>query len=114
MIEAAILGQIELLIPEHALTELSRVLEQKLGFDRRRVEDAVTFLRRLASACPAAPPQVDALSGDPDDDIILASARRADAKVLVTGGRRHLLPLGEVEGVRVITPQALLAELATA
>lgn len=52
------------------------------------------------------------MSGDPDDDLVLASAKAGGAEVLVTGDRRHLLPLGEVEGLRVLTPQALLAELA--
>ena len=88
------------------------MLELKLGFDRPRAEAAVAFLRHLASACPAAPPRVDALSGDPDDDLVLASAIAGGAEVLVTGDRRHLLPLGVVEGLRVLTPQALLAELA--
>jgi predicted nucleic acid-binding protein len=31
--------------------------------------------------------------------------------VLVTGDRRHLLPLGEYCGVGILTPQAFLAEL---
>jgi hypothetical protein len=31
--------------------------------------------------------------------------------VLVTGDRRHLLPLGEHHGVRALTPQAALADL---
>jgi hypothetical protein len=32
--------------------------------------------------------------------------------VLVSGDRPHLLPVGEHRGIRIITPQALLAELA--
>ncbi|MGI8749554.1 MAG: hypothetical protein ACR2J6_03245 [Thermoleophilaceae bacterium] len=34
-----------------------------------------------------------------------------NADILVTGDRRHLLPLGKHHGVRIITPQTLLAEL---
>jgi predicted nucleic acid-binding protein len=34
--------------------------------------------------------------------------------VLVTGDRKHLLPLGEYERVRILTPQAVLAELRAA
>jgi uncharacterized protein len=53
------------------------------------------------------------VSGDPDDDLILAAALDAGADVLVSGDRRHLLPLGEHEGMRIVTSQALLAELRT-
>lgn len=34
-----------------------------------------------------------------------------DANVLVSGDRRHLLPVVEHHGVRILTPQTLLAEL---
>jgi uncharacterized protein len=53
----------------------------------------------------------DAVSGDPADDLILACAIAAEVEVLVSGDRKHLLPVGKRGGVRIITPQALLAEL---
>jgi uncharacterized protein len=49
------------------------------------------------------------VTGDPDDDLILACAVQAGVDVLVSGDRRHLLPVGEYRRVRVITPQTLLA-----
>jgi hypothetical protein len=39
---------------------------------------------------------------------------RAAVHVVASGDRRHLLPVGEHRGIRIITPQALLAELAAA
>lgn len=51
------------------------------------------------------------VTGDPDDDIILACAVEAGVEILVSGDRRHMLPVGSHRGVRIITPQALLAEL---
>jgi predicted nucleic acid-binding protein len=54
---------------------------------------------------------VEPATGDPDDDLILARAVQADVEVLVLGDRKHLLPLGTHRGVRVLTPQGLLAEL---
>jgi len=52
------------------------------------------------------------VSGDPDDDRILPSAASAGADILISGDRKHLLPLGQYRAVRIITPQAFLAELA--
>ena len=54
---------------------------------------------------------MERLTGDTDDDIVLACAVEATADVLVSGDRKHLLPVGTHRGVRVLTPQALLAEL---
>jgi predicted nucleic acid-binding protein len=49
-----------------------------------------------------------------DDNVILACALAAGVEILVSGDRQHVLPLGEYQGVRIITAQTLLAELAGA
>lgn len=66
----------------------------------------------LAGERPAAPERVpDQITGDPADDVILTCAVEAAVDVVVSGDRRHLLGVGEHRGVRIVTPQALLAEL---
>jgi uncharacterized protein len=113
LIEEAIDGRLELVLADPVLVELERVLRTKLGFERERVRAIRQFLVGLAAtrmSAPSEPPQ--AVSGDPDDDVILACAVAAGADVLVSGDRRHLLPLGVHRNVRIITPQTLLAELA--
>jgi uncharacterized protein len=112
VIEAAIDGRIELVLADPVLDELERVLTLKLGFDPHRVREIRTLLIELASArvdTPAKPPE--AVTGDPDDDVILACGMEANAHIIVSGDRRHLLPVGEYHGVRIIAPQTLLAEL---
>ena len=49
---------------------------------------------------------------DPKDDMIVATAIRAEADHLVTGDRRHLLALGEYEGIKIVTPREFLDRLA--
>jgi predicted nucleic acid-binding protein len=94
------------------IVELERILTGKLGFEPERWQAVEQLLVDLAVELVAAPAgRPEAISGDPDDDLILACAVGAGVEVLVSGDRRHLLPLGEHRGVRVITPQALLAEL---
>jgi uncharacterized protein len=113
VIEAAIDGRIQLVLADPVLDELARVLAVKLGFERSRVQEIDKFLTRLADeriTTPTHPPE--AVTGDRDDDVVLACAIAARVEVLVSGDRRHLLPVGEHHGVRLITPQALLAELA--
>jgi uncharacterized protein len=112
VIESAIDGRIELLIASPAIDELERALTVKLGLDKGRVSEITTLLRDLASSQLPPPPTTPApITGDPDDDLILACAVHGQVDVLVSGDHRHLLPVGEYEGVRIITAQTLLAEL---
>lgn len=111
LLEEAIDGRIELVVPELVLAELERVLTKKLGFSAEQVVAVRALLRQVATEEPAPAAAVAALTGDPADDAILACAVEAGVDVLATGDRKHLLPIGEHRGVRLLTPQALLAEL---
>jgi uncharacterized protein len=112
ILEEAIDGRLELVLLSPAMVELERILTGKLGFEPKRWRQVEGFLIDLAAELiPPPTSSPEAVSGDPDDDLILACAIEAEMNVLVSGDRRHLLPVGEHRGVRVITPQALLAEL---
>jgi uncharacterized protein len=115
VIEAALDGRIELVLADPVLEELNRVLRLKLGFQSERIGEIEALLAELAvTRVEAAGTAAAAVTGDPDDDVVLACAVEAGAQILVSGDRRHLLPVGEYRSVRIITPQALLAELANA
>ena len=53
-------------------------------------------------------PEIDAVPNDPKDNPIVATAVAGKADYLVTGDRAHLLPLGEYQGVRMVSPRAFL------
>lgn len=112
VIEEVIAGRLELVLARPVMVELERVLTGKLGFDADRWRGVEELLVDLASGFASVPTGgIEPVTGDEDDDIILACAVEAGAEVVVSGDRRHLLPVGEYRGVRVITPQAILAEL---
>jgi predicted nucleic acid-binding protein len=100
-----------LLIPQFVLAELERVLIAKLHYEQEQVDAVRALFAQIAAEDPAPAHVVEAVSGDPADDVILACALEAGADVLATGDRKHLLPIGAHRGVRLVTPQALLAEL---
>lgn len=91
--------------------ELKRILIEKLGFELDRWREVEELLLALTAEMVAPDTPPEAVTGDPDDDLILGCAIQAKVDVLVSGDRRHLLPVGEHRGVRVITPQAFLADL---
>jgi putative PIN family toxin of toxin-antitoxin system len=112
IIDEVIAGHLRLVLAEVVLRELGGVLRGKLKFDEQRwiaMERLLTDLATEVVPEPAA--AVEPVTGDPDDDLILACAVHARVDVVVSGDRRHLLPVGEHCGVRILTPQALLAEL---
>lgn len=94
------------------MVELERILTGKLGFEPERWRGVEELLVDLAVELVPGPEDLpEAVTGDSADDLILACAVQAQVDALVSGDRRHLLPVGEHRGVRIVTPQALLAEL---
>ena len=112
ILEEAIDGRLELVLLSPAMVELERILTGKLGFEAERWQEVEGFLIDLAAdLAPAPSSPAEAVTGDPADDLILACAVQAEVDALASGDRRHLLPVGEHRGVRILTPQALLAEM---
>lgn len=105
-------GAAELVLPEPVPVELRRVLTEKLGLDAALVETIVGLLEELAVEVAKVPAQVETISGDPDDDRILAAAAAGRAEILVSGDTKHLLPLGRHRDMRILRPQEFLAEIA--
>jgi len=60
---------------------------------------------------------VDRVSGatpDPDDDMVFECALAAEANYIVTGDKRHLLPLRQFQDVPIVSPSDFLRRLAAA
>ena len=104
-------GRIDLVVPDLVEVELIRVLRDKRRWRPARIEAFQAQFVGAIAETPAAPDRAEPLTGDSDDDRILACAVESHVDVLVSGNKRHLLPLGSSQGVRILTPQALLAEL---
>lgn len=111
MLEVAAEGSIELLVPDLVFTELKRVLVEKLQVEPPILEHLIALLDELPAVRVPTPASAEARSGDSSDDRILAAAIAGEADLLVSGDRRHLLPLREVEGMPIVRPQDFLARL---
>lgn len=94
------------------LAELTDILvrpkfEKKLAASGLTIEQIVDRYAELAAVVqPAAiaPTVLD----DPEDDQLLACAVAARADLIVSGDRRHVLPLGSFEGVSIVSPAEAL------
>jgi putative PIN family toxin of toxin-antitoxin system len=112
IVKRALDDQLVLIIPDAVLSELERVLVVKLELAVARAGDLMAVVAAIAAERAPRPELVPVVTGHRPDDEILAAARDAGPEILVTYDRRHLLPLGVHRGVRILTPQALLAALA--
>ena len=110
LLDHALAGEFDLYVSPFILEEVTRVLPRKFGWDNQSIAAALATLLDVATIVePPAP--TGAPSTSRADDFVLACAAEVSADYLVTGDRRHLLPLGEYAGARIVTTAAFLAEL---
>ena len=86
------------------------VLVQRFSFWPAVGRELLPLLRTQTTIVPVLPAAVLPITGDPEDDTVLATAVLGQAVYLVTGDRR-LLALGIYEGIRILTPRDFRAVL---
>ena len=71
------------------------------------VEALVAQYTALVSlVMPASVPSV--VANDADDDHVIAAAVAARAELIITGDRRHLLPIGTHQGIAIVTAREVV------
>ncbi len=114
ILEAARTGRIDLYSCADLLLELEEVLHRQAFMERlqrARLTPRELILGYAALVSLVRPPTIpEAISADPDDDIVLACALTADADFIVSGDR-HLLQLGMYNRIQILDPAALLLRL---
>lgn len=105
-------GACELVTSGAQLRELRRALGYERLRDRISPEQARDVLENIEAAASIVESvgQV-ACSSDPDDNIMLATAIAGRADPIVSGDKPGMLSLGEVEGIRIVTPREALDRL---
>jgi putative PIN family toxin of toxin-antitoxin system len=100
-------GEIDLVTSSPLLVELARVLADRLGWARSRIDRALGQLLRVAELVePTA--TVHVVKADPADDRVLEAAAESRAEVIVSGDR-HLLRLKAWQGISIESPAAFVA-----
>ncbi len=93
------------------LTEYQEVFEElRLDYPKRKCVDWVIALQDAAEMVFP----IDRATGatpDPFDEIILECADAADADAIVSGDKKHLLPLGHYRQIPILSPVDFLRKL---
>ena len=99
-----ILAEHQLMTGAFILTELNRVLTEKLKVPKQIVVEAEELLRRHhIEPIPDEPSKVPVR--DEDDRWVLESALRANADVLITGDKDLLVVSNQVSNLKIVTPR---------
>ena len=112
LLEAAIAGEVELYSSAVLLDELAHTL----GYSKfaARVDSFGTSIAALVAqytalvslVVPASVPRV--VTNDADDDHVIAAAVAARAELIVTGDRKHLLPIGSHQDIAIVTAREVV------
>lgn len=95
-------------ISPQLLAEYVEPLEElRLDYPERPLVDWVSSLRDAADLVFPVERATGAVS-DPFDEMVLECALAASADVIVTGDKRHLLPLGRFRGITILSPADFL------
>ena len=105
-------GQVEIVLCEAVIQEAFRVLSGKFGWSVLSTDQELRQLRGRAIVLDP-PSSADLIPQSHPDNRILDCAMSARADYLVTGDRKHLLPLGEYEGVKILRAPDFLKILET-
>jgi putative PIN family toxin of toxin-antitoxin system len=101
-VELARGGTVDGITCREILNELAAKLQSKLDFTPQQaidtLADLITFLRVVSITG-----NLKAVAADPDDDKVLECAAIGNATHIVTGDRRHLLPMGSYQGITILS-----------
>jgi putative PIN family toxin of toxin-antitoxin system len=98
------------LIDELAHTLHYQKFVQRIGrFGTTPVALVAQYSALVTLVFPTQVPRV--IEHDIDDDQVLAAAVATHADLIVSGDRKHLLPLGSYDGIAIITPAEALRRI---
>jgi putative PIN family toxin of toxin-antitoxin system len=115
LLEAAIEDELQLFSSDVLLSELVQTLGYKKFGGRIasfgvNLDTLVAQYSALVSlVAPMSVPRV--VADDADDDHVIAAAVAASASLIVTGDRKHLLPIGRHAGIAIVTAREALEHL---
>ena len=84
---------------------------KRLGLIGRSAREVLAdYVEAIELIEPTVVPRV--VAGDIDDDQVIAAAVSAHADLVVSGDRKHLLPLGSHQGIAIIDAAAAIKRIA--
>jgi len=103
-------GVIQVLSSPEIIDEVASVLRRKFHWSPADIRPFLDEASDLCRMIPFDPAEVE-FPADPADAKILACAVAGKADVIVTGDKKHLLPLKKYRGIPIVSPAEFLEQI---
>jgi len=103
-------GVLQILSSQEIIDEVVSVLRRKFRWSPADIRPFLDEARDLCRMIPFDPAEVE-FPADPADAKILACAVAGKADVIVTGDKKHLLPLKRYRGIPIVSPAEFLEQI---
>ena len=103
-------GRFQLVLSPFILKEISRVLTKKFGWEAKTV---IMTIQKLSSIANVAEPdiRINVIKSDEADNRILECGIAGDAALIVSGDTKHILPIKNYQGIKILSPIGFLSVL---
>jgi len=110
--QAWLRGEIELVTSTVQIDEVATVLIRPRSQSYLAADEVAAIIENIDTRAIVLedPPGVD-LSPDPKDNPILAAAIAGKTDLIISGNKKHMLALGAIEGIPIITARDALDRL---
>lgn len=107
LLEELLEKEIILITSPDIIKEVSRMLREKFEWSDLEIEDTISSLLMV---CILVRPQltIQKIKKDPPDNKILECAVEGKADYIITGDKKHLLPLKKFQEIPIMSPQEFL------
>jgi putative PIN family toxin of toxin-antitoxin system len=107
ILELLIKGDIEVFISPFILLEIERILRERFEWGEGNIHRVLNRIKRQTILVQ---PKLKftVIKRNDDDNRILECAIEGKAQYLISGDRKHLLPLKEYQGIKILPPAEFL------
>lgn len=108
--DLAVDSKINLVTSPPILAEVARVLQEKFSWEPKDIKDQLKVISDVAELIT--PKRKVSVLGYQADNRVLEAAVEGKVDYLVTGDKKHLLPLVEFRGIKIVPPAEFLQIMA--
>ena len=103
ILELFINDEIEVYISPFILREVEKILREKFEWAKEQIKRILNRIKR--NAIQVQPKiKISVIKEKDDDNRILECAVEGEAQYILSGDKRHLLPLKEYQGIKILSP----------
>jgi uncharacterized protein len=107
ILELFIKGNIEVFISPFILSEIERILRERFEWSEGNIRSVLNQIKRQTILVHPRI-KVTVIKWKDDDNRILECAIEGKVQYLISGDRKHLLPLKEYQGTKILSPSEFL------